>query len=482
MHSLRLVLLVALAFVLSWTVEGRAQNPSQDSTTTAHVVASSMVSPQPTLAGWMTERRRNVLDRRHAYGDRLYDRGVFRHITPPMDREYALDMTTYRFSPVEEDVWQRLDNGMRMRTGSIVRAKWAFITEIKHTHALGDRHSLRFDATLQQDGQAQRSLLEANYDWLVAPTHHVGVRHTFTQYKSDLDPSFYYQYGNRRQGRLRAELTLLDAYHNLIFQTLGVSDKDEDFVRTFEETPYMGQLTLETPPRFSLRGELRVAWQPERGLVVQSQSDSLYRYRDRTAFHYGGALLEYQAGPVTGGLILQRDKSSLSRLGLRDSVSSDYWTAQRLKRGGAFLLGSWGPFHGEAWFFLEDYYDRQDGDDFSLSTVRRSMNYTEYRKNYRARITYQSSQTGWFGSIAYLAMSRRLGPEPWILGNEWTDHWYSLAPSNYRLSGVVGFRFDQGAVALGINFDLDGDKHFKAEPDFQRKRFDNGYIRFALSW
>jgi hypothetical protein len=145
-------------------------------------------------------------------------------------------------------------------------------------------------------------------------------------------------------------------------------------------------------------------------------------------------------------------------------------------------LGTWGPLVGEAWFFLEDYYDRQEGDDFSLSTISRSMNYTEYRKNYRIRLAYLPSATGFYGSIEYLAMSRRLGPKPWIMGNEWTNHWYSLAPSNYRVSNVVGYRFGTGAVEVGINYDLDGDEHYKAEPDYEKKRFDNGFVRFVLSW
>jgi hypothetical protein len=110
------------------------------------------------------------------------------------------------------------------------------------------------------------------------------------------------------------------------------------------------------------------------------------------------------------------------------------------------------------------------------------MNYTEYRKNYRVRLAYVPSPGGWYGSLEYLALSRRLGPQPWIMGNEWTNHWYSLAPSNYRVSGVVGYRFGRGAVELGINYDLDGDQHFKAGPDYQKKRFDNGFIRFVVGW
>lgn len=435
-----------------------------------------------TLAGWAQRRRRMVLDQRHAFGDLTYDRGVFRHITPTKDREYPLDMHTYQFSPLETTAWTQMDSGLRLRTGSIVRAEWAFVTEIKQTTSLAPDHTLRIDATLQQDGAAQRSLIEFSYDWNVSGPHHAGVRHTISQYKPDFDPSFYYQYGTSRTGRLRAELTVLDAYHDLIFQTLGVTEKQEDFIRSYTQQPYMGQITLETPHRFPLRAEVYAAWQPESELVVQSSTEPAQRYRDQEAFHYVGALVEYSAGPVTGGLLFQRDRSSLDRLGLRSGVTSDYDTVQRLQRGGAFLMGTWGPFVGEAWLFLEHYYDRQEGTDFSLSTISRSMNYRDDRKDARVRVAYVPGPTGWYGSLGYLSLEHDLSEKSWIMGNEWRDHWPVLNTFNNRLSGTVGYRFDQGAVQLGINFDLDGDITYKDDPGTSKSRFDNGFIRFVTSW
>ncbi len=476
--SLLTICLLVLCLV---PVSSRAQLVV-DSTLAADVAAPAPASPRVTLSGWADRRRTALLDRRFAFGGLTYDRGVFRHITPPMDREYALDMTTYRFSPLESTAWARMDSGLRLRTGSIVRAEWAFVTDIKHTAALAPDHTLRVDAHLRQDATAQRSLIEFNYDWRVAGRHHVGARHTISQYKPDFDASLYYQYGTAQTGRARAEITVLDAYHDLIFQTLGVSEKDEEFVRSYQRHPFLGQITLQTPARFPLRAELHVGWQPSSELRVQSQLEPDYRYRDRETAHYVGALVEYSTGPVTGGLLVQRDKSTLDRLGLRSAVTSDYRSAQRFQRGGAFLIGSWGPFQGEAWFFLEDYYDRNRGENFDLSTIGRAMNYTEYRKNYRVQVAYVPSAGGWYGRLGYLAMSRRMGPQPWIMGNEWTNHWYSLAPSNYRVSGVVGYRFGRGAVELGINYDLDGDHHYKAGPDYQKKRFDNGFIRFVVGW
>jgi hypothetical protein len=227
-----------------------------------------------------------------------------------MDREYALDMTNYRFSPLESVPWARMDSGLHLRTGSIVRAEWAFVTDIKHTVPLAPNHTLRVDVRLQQDATAQRSLVDFNYNWRVAGQHHVGAPHTISQYKPDFDASVYYQYGTAQTGRARAELTALDAYHDLIFRTLGVSEKDEEFVRTYRQHPFLGQITLQTPARHPLRAELHVGWQPTSELLVQSQLEPDHRYRDREAAHYVGALVEYSTDPVTGGLIVHRDKST----------------------------------------------------------------------------------------------------------------------------------------------------------------------------
>lgn len=473
--------LILLAAVLSPPIQ--AQPLASDSLVQpAEALAPDGSSLHVSLAGWEHRHRRMVLDRRHAYGDLTYDRGVFRHITPDMDTEYPLDMATYRFDPLETTAWTQMDSGLRLRVGSVVRAAWAFVTEVKHTAALAPNHSLRIDATLQQDGAAQRSLIEFSYDWNISGPHHAGVRHTISQYKPDFDASFYYQYGTGPTGRIRAEMTVLDPYHDLIFQTLGVDKKDENFVRSYEQQPYMGRVVLETPSRFPLRAEVYAGWQPGSELVVQSIADSKYRYRDQESFHYIGALLEYSNGPLTGGLVFQRDRSSLDRLGLRSGVTSNYQNAQRFQRGGAFLMGTWGPFLGEAWFFLEHYSDEQTGTDFGLSTISRPMDYSENRKSARVRVAYLPSSTGWYGSLEYLSLALGPGNRSWIMGNEWRNHWPVLNPFNHRLSGSFGYRFDQGAVQAGANFDLDGDITYKAPPGKGKSRFDNGFIRFVTSW
>ena len=448
----------------------------------ADIVLSRTRQQHVTLSGWAADRRLQMMARRHAFGDRTYDRGVFRHITPLMDDEYVLDMSNYRFSPLEDYTWQRLPSGIRVSTGSIVRAEWGILTEMKHTADIGDGHALRIDAVMQQDGQADRSFIEFNYERAFTPKHRAGIRHSFSNYKPDFDISLFYEYGTPWKGRVRTEVTMLDAYNNLIFSTLQTAEKDEPYVRIYDRIPVLGQFSLHTPQRYPVRAEVHAGWQPESELAVEAQANPADRYRDQEAAHYIGALVEYSRGPVTTGLMVQRDWATLAREGLGADVTANYVTEQRLQRGGVFMIGTWRSFRGEAWVFLEDYYDRNTGDDFSLATIERSMNYTEDRTNYRMRIAYVPAQTGWYTSLEYLGVRRTLSRRSWIMGNQWSNHWYSLGPSDYRMAGVAGYRFGSGAVAFGVNFDLDGDHNVNAGPDYNKKRFDNAYLRFALSW
>lgn len=449
-------------------------------TVAADVATSSSRSTHATLEGWASRRRRQMLDQHHAYGNQFYDRGVFRHITPQTDREYAIDMATYQFSPVQDYAWGRIDTGMRLRMGSIVRAKWAMLAEMKHDAPLADDHSLRVDAVLQQGGRAQRAFLEFSYRWDVAARHRVGVRHTVTQYKPDFDASIFYRYSTEHLGTARLEMTMLDPYNNFVFDVLGVHEQDDPYKKSYSIQPYLAQLSLASPEHYPLRGEVRVGWQPQGTLVVQSQTDPSRRYRDRTRAHYLGALVEYDFDPVTAGLVYQRDQTFLDREGLREGVASDYWNRQRMHRGGGFLIGSWWRLRGEAWAFVGDYRDRQRGTHFGLSTINDPLDWTAPRQRYRVRLSYIPEPTGVYGAVEYLALKRDLNDAAADrVARQWTKNWYRLGPSNYRTTFMLGYRFGSGAVVLGMNYDLDGDITFKNR---SHKRFDNGFFRFSLKW
>jgi len=465
------LLCLVLALLLPVSVRGQETDTL---TFGIDAITASKAAPRVTLAGWAADRRLWMLDRRHSYGDQYYDRGVFRHITPLMDREYPIDLATYRFTPGQDQAWREIDTGMRIRTGSITRNQWGISTEIKHVADLGSGHSLGIDAFLREDAQTQRVLLEMAYDWTVASNHHVGVRHTFAQYKPDFDVSAYYQYGDDDSGYVRAEATAMDAYNDFLFGVLGVWKGREEYERVYEQNPYLLQLAVSSPPRYPLRAELFGGWHTPSELVVQSQFNENERYRDREGGHYLGAMVSYRMGPVTTGLMYQRDQSSLDRLGLRSAVTSDYWTEQRYERGGLFATGGWGPFRGSVWLFLVDYYDRQRGTDFSLSTIDQALSWDEERTNYQFRFYYVPEATGLFVGVEYVGLDRRSAPVTGVMGNQWATSWGDRGPSHYRGPVILGYRFGRGAVSMGINYDFDA--------DLKGDRFDNGFFRFTLAW
>ena len=440
----------------------------------ADALTAPATAPRVTLADWAATRRRWMLDREHAYGDRFYDRGVFRHITPRMDREYAIDLATYRFTPGQDHAWHWREGGMRIRTGSISRNQWGIVTQIKQTVQVAEDHALRVDAVLREDAQAERGHLEISYRWSISSNHHAGLRHTFAQYKPDFDASLFYQYGTPRHGRVRAEITALDAYNDFLFGTLGVWKGQERYKQIYSQNPFLLQLSAASPSSSALRAELYAGWQPTSELVVQSQFRDSVRYRDRETAHYVGALLSYDLGPVSTGLVYQRDQSVLDRQGLRPGVTSNYRTEQRYQRAGLFTTGAWGPFRGSAWVFLEDYHDRQQGSDFQLSTINRPLDWTEARTNVQLRLYYAPSSTGVFAGLEYIALDRRPDDPSGVMAEQWATGWAGRGISHRRGPVILGYRFGKGAVSMGINYDFDGDR--------KGDRFDNGFFRFSLAW
>jgi hypothetical protein len=470
-----LLLAVSLAAVLFGGRPAQGQDVRPDSAAYgAAALTAPAVPPRVTLADWAATRRLWVLDRVHAYGDQFYDRGVFRHITPRMDREYAIDLSTYRYTLGQDHAWHQRDGGLRLRTGSITRNQWGIVTQLKQTVEVAEGHALRFDALLQEDAQAERGLLEINYTWALTAAHHVGARHTFAQYKPDFDVSVFYRYDAPRYGRVRAEVTALDAYNDFLFETLGVWKGEERYERIYEQNPFLLQLSAASPSRHPLRAEVYAGWQPASELTVQSQFADSVRYRDRESLHYLGALLAYDLGPVSTGLVYQRDQSSLDRRGLRSGVTSDYRTEQRYERIGLFSTGTWGPFRGSAWVFLEEYYDRQRGSDFQFSTIDRPLDWTEARTNVQLRIYYAPESTGVFAGLEYIAIDRRPDDPSGVMRRQWATNWAGRGVSHYRGPVILGYRFGKGAVSMGINYDFDGDR--------KGDRFDNGFFRFSIGW
>ncbi len=433
------------------------------------------------LASWSHSRRLLVLDRAHSSGDRYFDRGVFRHVTPQVDREYALDLMAYRFRPSEDARWLDAGGGLRMRAGSVRRDLLAIKTHIKTTVPLddGDRHFFSIEGVLQEDPQVSRSLLEMSYAYRLAPHHAVGVRHTFSRYKEDLDLTPFYSYASRSWGRAEVAFTLQDVYNNFIYEQLGINSDIVDVLRIYESKPYLLEARYASPEQHRLGGEIVVGWQPERRAVYASQKTPSYQFLDDERLHYLSALLEYRLDPVAVGVYFQRDATRLRRQSTGDSLGTDYRARQTHQRLGAFVKGAWGNVRGAIYAFTGFYNDKQTGDNFETSVLERPINFDTEQSGLHSRLVYEPNGWPYFG-VEYLAFRRDLGPNPRALVNDWTFQYWDIGPSNYRVVGLIGYRFSRGSVAMGIGYDTDGDPNrFKPRPP---KYFDNGFFRFTLVW
>lgn len=467
------------------------QGVAQDTADTSQTLSEAPFEFRTTLAGWAEDRRLLVLDRQHNIGGRLYDRGIFRHITPKMGREYAHELLVQRFPSEAFDRRRQARNSLLVRVGSVRRDLLAFVSKIRSRIPLSADHAITFDAVLQQDGQATRPFLELEYTWQLDPRHSLGVQHTLSEYKRDLDVTARYEYSSPALGSAEVAFTFQNLYSDLLDQQLGVFPGDREVIRDYRRRPYFLSLSYTSPEQYSLRGELFGGVQPISRAIYKSQTNPEYRYRDDRRFHFLGALLEYRYSSFSIGLFYKRDVSWLRREGRGKEVAGNYTSRQLFQRVGPFLKGRWGAFRGMVRGFVGFYKDEQVGENYSESLVPKKIDYHEGQWGVQGHLFYEF-ETGPFIGLEYASFLRRYdrGDNPARKDNglvflNWTGQAWGLGPSNYGLVGQVGYEFSHGRIVFGVGYDLDGDDNFNdtyPTKDLDTSRFDGAMGRLILTW
>jgi hypothetical protein len=480
-RSVTVTIFLALAGVLSAVAQGTRDSGRLTSRDTIHT----------SLDRWVESRRLFVLDRAHSVGDRPYDRGIFRHVAPNMDREYAQELFAFRFPSEAARYRPDAQNRLLVSAGSIRRDLFAFTARMRSQIPLGTKHTLALNIDLREDVQTSRALLEIGYKWQVSQNHALGVRHTFSKFKYDSDLSVFYGATSPTFGSAEVEWTFQDLYSDLIYQSLGISSGDLDVIRDYVRHPYLLSVSYASPDRFPLRGELVGGIQPLSRALFESQSTPEYRYRDDRRARFFGALLEYRHASITGGLFFKSDVSWLGRTGKGEQVSSDYTARQQLRRYGVFLRGKWGPVRAGVRGFRGSYRDRQKGSDYSTSLLPQKIDYEEGQRGLKARLLYEP-EAGFTTGIMYGGLFRvydeKCDAESCAVGNTfapWTGQFWGLGPDNHGVFGLFGYRFSQGKFIMGMGLDLDGDNdHPESHPREppSRSYFDGGFGRLILTW
>ena len=460
-----------------------------------------------TLADWVQSRRLRVLDRSHGYGGwmfsrnaygfgtprqnnerqidaqtlELYDRGVFQHLTPDMDREYALDMWAYQFSLRQAFRWHTAPHGVRMYAGSIERTTGAVVTDVKQAVSTDGNHGFEVQARLQQDAVARRALVRIGYQWDVGQGHAIGAHHTFAEYKADLDAQLYYQYQHASWGRVRAGLTFQNLYNDFLYGTLGVSVSDELLLREYGRKPFLGSIAYVSPPQYALRGEVYASGQPLSEMRITAHNTPDFQFQQDEQLYFVAGLLEYALPFVTTGVFYQRDMSRLHRVGSSEDVRADYTTRQTTRTIGTYVLADWWKLQMDAQLLLSMYRDRQTGTDFGLSTVDRPVDFRETRRGGHLYVRYTPAP-GWpFIGVNYLTLHRPRLEDSVVMTREWTGEWLTYGQNNDRLAVTLGYDFGRGSITLGVGYDTD-QSDLPPQESGPPPRFDNGFGRLIIYW
>jgi len=462
------------------------------------------LSPRATLSGWENHLRVHILDRTNNKGGFYYDRGLFRMHTPDMTIEYEIDLFTYRFSYFDDYDWLSAGNGFRSFVGSLNTPIFAVRSEFRNSIRVTDNSDLDIWAYQQEDIRARRGLFILGYSHRFRDMHTVGLSHTLGNTKTDLDASFFYRFGNRDQGIIEAEVTLLDWANNIVTGLSTERQTEFEILHTYSRRPNLFTLRLESPTIWRFRGEAVAAFQPRSEAEVSQRDFPVENFILEEWVNYQAALFEVHFPGGTAGAIYQRTFARMQREPAPGSeYVLDYGNRQIQQRGGFYLTWQWRDFGLEQWFWIErnrdqqfdenpDAYAAQDPNvrfydrrpnfyPFDFNEIRRfNKSRIFYKPEGRLLSVYLEHNGDWRtpafddNSTTVRAISYR---------NYYPNH---IVARNERLTLGIGFRFtDNTRLTVGASLDLDGDKYTgwgTPREDPRPAVFDGGFGRFQMVW
>jgi len=487
--------------VLSLMIAISGYNPlfaqKQDST-----VTYSSDNSSATLMGWHQQMDITLKDRFNSREGFVTDRGAFQFYVPGMDEEYHMDVFTFGFTPQEDYIWSRAQNGFRTYLGSVNVVNFATTSELKNSIELADKHRIDVRAIQEDNLQASRLFLDLGYRYNFMSNHWVGFSHTAGGFKPDLDGTMFYQWGSVRNGMLRLDISFLDYANNFIFSGLGVDSKVSDISRVYESKPKLFTLKFISPDWIdNLRAEVVAGFQTEADAGIgeltfdtNSQITVTNTFRDKEQNSYQGALLEYDMEYITLGATFQRTNSETVRDTIESSsIDVNYQSEQTMRRLGLYLLANSENVSWQTWVNFQRYDDIQEGSQFEIATIQDTLNFKEKRIMMRNRLQWRPPHRGIIAGIEHIMDFREfLDDDPELdepLDFEKMNNFLSSDDSglsaihdmNSRLTFIIGYQFHPRAkVEIGVGYDLDNDLNSKAEQGGQR--FDDGFGRIQLRW
>ena len=456
---------------------------------------------QISLLGWEEQKKMMLLDRYHNYGSIFYDRGLFRFTTPPMIEHHDLDLITYGFSEIDDHRWfYNRETGFRAFGGSFNVGEYLHGAELRHDVSISENLNLPMHSYRRYDMRQDRMLLTLGLDYNLHGQHTIGLQHTLTEQKPDLDATLYYRFRDLPSGGIQLEFTALDWANNPAYN-LGQRRGDViPEMRKYEQSPFLFSMKAVSPDIRNVRGELVAGIQTPLQAVAESlpeKSDESFRDRDRA--RYIGALVQYAVPGFTAALSWRHTYTRFNRTNAEAGFSEpvDYGNEQTRQFIGGFVSLSYRNFHFDNWIWYNFNRDRQFDrfeTRFLFDEQVYPFHYREDRWMMRNRVSLDPGERGFKIAIEWSADYRN--PLSGIIERPdgsaarglpyHLQYPYSIGERNERLTLFLGYRFTEHTfIIFGASADLDREVFVERENRRERIRptiFDGGFGRLVFYW
>lgn len=444
-----------------------------------------------TLRGWTNEIQRVIYNREAHFGGRFYQHGLFRFFTREMDYEYEMDIATINPTPLDTyDFWSS-DNALQSSFGSLNYQRFVVKTKFRSIIPLKNSSYVRLQGIQEQNLRTDNFFFYPGYYRKLGTFHTVGMRHTLSRYKADLDASFYYRLGNNSSGFIEAGASILDWPNNIVHTLITNSDRDYEVKQKYTRQPFLFSLQAESPKHPFLRAELSAGIQTESKAQVVRAATPDSSFTNREQVHYLGGLIEYFQPTFTAGLIYQREFTKMSRY--PDDPSSQYslnfGNREIMNRLGSYITKLfWGRLRVEQWTWYEYNRDRLWGSSVPEGWL--PFHFRENRLRMKSMLLYRRPDKGFQGGFE-LNLDHR-----YVLGEESggtinldfrRNYPDQVSGNNQRISLKFGYHnAERINFMVGVSYDLDGDltsgwgtpSPNRNEPS----RFDGGFAQMTFRW
>lgn len=456
---------------------------------------------QISLLGWDEQKKLMLLDRYHNYGGIFYDRGLFRFTTPPMIEHHDLDLITYGFSEIDDYLWfYNRDTGFRAFGGSFNVGEYLHGAELRHDVSLSESLSLPLHSYRRYDMRQDRMLLTLGLDYHLNRQHTIGLQHTLTEQKPDLEVTLFYRFRDFQSGGIQLEFTALDWANNPAYN-LGQRRGDViPEMRSYEQSPFLFSMKAASPQIRNFRGELVAGIQTPLLAVAESmpeESDESFRDRDRA--RYIGALIQYAVPGFTAAMSWRHSYTRFSRTNAETDFSEpvDYGNEQMRQFIGGFVSLGYRNIHFDNWIWYNFNRDRQFDrfeTRFLFNEQIYPFHYREERWIMRNRVSLDPGERGFKIAVEWSADYRT--PLSGIIERPdgstarglpyYLQYPFSIGERNERLTLFLGYRFTENSfIIFGASADLDREVIVEREHRRERIRptmFDGGFGRLVFYW